>query len=162
MQKKQSSIIVIIAVTILLAACDYVTDIIADMPPATPDEMPPFVVTKPVIEITGRNNYFSYAGIVFKFLNHTEKYIDRITVSFMLFDQKTQAGPFIGNNRFELSKWDFLFPHENKEIIISLDKYIYIAPTEPYIIDFFYISEVHYIDGSVWQDTYGKYRVRAI
>ena len=157
---KRSMGAMIIAITALFMACDNVTGIIADMPPGTATEVPPFVITKPVFEIMGRANHFNYAGIVFRFLNHAEDHVDRITVSFMLFDPKTQSSPFIGTNRFEISKWDFVFPQENKEIIISLDQYIYIAPTEPYIIDFFYISEIHYVDGGVWQDKNGKYRVR--
>ena len=152
----------IIAITVLFMACENATAIIADLPPATAMEAPPFVITKPVFEIYGRTNYFNYAGIVFKFLNHSEEHIERITVSFMIFDPITQTSPFITSNKFEISKWDFVFPHENKEIIISLDRYIYIAPTEPYIIDFFYVSEVHYVDGRVWLDKNGKYRVRGI
>ena len=173
---KQSSGAITIAIAVLLTACgvitdmydeildvyDEVTDIIADIPPKTPTEIPPFVITKPVFEIVERTNYFRYAGIVFKFLNMTEEYVDRITVSFMLFDPKTQSSPFITTNKFEISKWDFIFPHENKEIIISLDKYIYIAPAEPYLIDFFYISEIHYLNGTIWQDKNGIYRIRCI
>jgi hypothetical protein len=78
----------------------------------------------------------------------------------MLFDSKINGSPVIGSNKFELTKLDFVAPEENKEILISLDRFIHIAPTEPYIIDFFYISEIHYINGNVWQDKFGKYRVR--
>ena len=176
MRIKRSSIAFILTVAVLLTACNIITDIydqisdvyvditdiVADMPPTTPAEIPPFVITKPVFETIERTNHFKYAGIVFKFLNMTDKYIDKITVSFMLFDPKTQSSPFITTNKFEISKWDFVFPNENKEIIISFDKYIHIAPTEPYLIDFFYISEIHYLDGAVWQDKNGKYRVRGI
>ena len=162
MRIRQSSGAIIMAVIILLMACDGLSELIADMPPATPTEVPPFVITRPVFEISERTNYFKYAGIVFKFLNHAGEHVDRITVSFMLFDPKTQSNPFFSTNKFEISKWDFVFPNENKEIIISLDQFIYIAPTEPYEIDFFYISEIHYVDGSVWQDKNGKYRIRGI
>ena len=158
--------IVIIVIMIMFifpfTACGNITEIIADMPPATISEVPPFVITKPVFEIIGRTNHFNYAGLVFNFQNHAEDHVERITVSFMLFDIKTQSSPFITNNKFEITKWDFVFPNENKEIIISLDQYIYIAPTEPYIIDFFYISEIHYVSGRLWQDKNGKYRVRSV
>ena len=153
---------IIIAIAFLLSVCDGLAGIILDMPPTTPDERPPFVISNPVFEIAERTNYFRYAGIAFKFLNQGEKHIDRITVSFMLFDAKTQSNPFITSNKFEISKWDFVSPNENKEIIISMDPYIYIAPSEPYLIDFFYVSEIHYLDGSVWQDKNGKFRVRGI
>jgi hypothetical protein len=122
--------------------------------------MPPFVITKPVMEISERPYQYTYAGIAFKLLNNSEEHIDRINVIFMLFDSKTQGSPFIGNNRFEISKLDRVYPGENKEILISLDQYIYIAPTEPYLIDFFYISEIHYTNGGIWEDKKGKYRVR--
>ena len=157
---KLSIVAMIAALAVLFMACENVMGIIADTPPATAKETPPFVITKPQFEITERRNHFNYAGIVFKFLNLAEEHVDRITVSFMVFDPKTQSNPLITTNKFEISKWDFVFPHENKEIIISLDQYIHIAPTEPYIIDFFYVSEIHYIDGSVWQDKNGKYMVR--
>ena len=151
--------IIISAAAILFIACDALSLVIADIPPA-PQDIPPFVITKPVMETSGRPNYYTYAGIVFKFLNKAEEQIDRTAVSFMLFDSKTQGSPFIGNNRFEITRWDMVSPGENKEIFISLDQYIYTAPTDPYLIDFFYVSEIHYTGGRVWEDKQGKYRVR--
>ena len=160
MKKKQNSIIIFSIMIMLLSACDDMSGIIIDMPPSSSGQLPPFVITKPVFEIIERPYYFNYAGIVFKFLNQNQEAVERITVSFMLFDQRTQGSPFVGNNKFEIIKWDIVHPDENKEIIISLDGFIHIAPTEPYLIDSFYISEIHYVNGSVWQDKYGKYKVR--
>ena len=154
------SILLAACVMACLIACENPTWIIADAPPATPSEIPPFVITKPVVEITERTNYFKCAGIVFKFLNNAEEPITKIKVSFMLFDTKTQSSPFIGSNVFEITKWEFVAPGENKEICISLDQFIYIAPNEPYLIDFFYVAEIHYTDENIWFDQYGKYRVR--
>jgi len=128
--------------------------------PVVQPGVPPFVISKPVVETYERINSFKYAGIVFKYLNNSERYVEKIKICFMLFDTKTQTSPFIGSNKFEITKHDFISPGENREISISLDQYIYIAPAEPYLIDFFYISEISYIDGAIWQDTYGKYRVR--
>ena len=149
-----------LAIMVFLSACEGMTGIIMDLPPSEPGEVPPFVITKPIFEIVERPYYFKYAGLTFKFYNQAAKIVDRITVSFLLFDQRTQDSPFIGSNKFEIAKWDTVLPGENMEIIISLDQFIHIAPTEPYLIDFFYIYEIQYIDGSVWQDIYGKYRVR--
>jgi hypothetical protein len=143
-----------------LIACDGMDQFIADLPPSTPLEIPPFVITKPVMEISERPYQYNYAGIVFKLLNKSGEHIDRITVSFMLFDTNTNGSPFIGNKRFEIAKFDLVYPGENKEIFISLDHYIYTAPTEPYLIDFFYISEIHYTNGGIWEDKEGRYRVR--
>jgi hypothetical protein len=151
---------IVLVAAMLFIACDGVIGIIADLPPTSPQEAPPFVITKPVMEISERVNYYTYAGIAFKFLNNADEHIDRITTSFMLFDAKTQGSPFIGNNRFEITKYDMIFPGENKEVFISLDRYIYTAPSEPYVIDFFYVSEIHYTNGGTWADRQGKYRVR--
>jgi len=149
-----------ITAAMFFIACDDLSLVISDWPPATPQGMPPFVITKPVMEIGERPNHYTYAGLAFKFLNNSGEHIDRITVSFMLFDAKTQGSPFIGNNKFEITKLDMVLPGENREIFISLDHYIYTAPTEPYLIDFFYVSEIHYLNGSTWEDKQGKYRVR--
>jgi hypothetical protein len=182
---KESKPVLLLLMVILFMACENPGWIIADLPPvaqptttppvttppvttqpattqpnAVQPGVPPFVISKPVVEINGRINSFKYAGIVFKFLNNSERYVEKVIISFMLFDAKTQMSPFIGSNKFEITKYDFIAPGENKEMSISLDHYIYIAPAEPYLIDFFYISEIHYIDGAVWQDPYGKYRVR--
>jgi len=125
-------------------------------------EAPPYVITKPVCEISERTYVFTYAGLSFKFLNGSGKTVNRITVSFMLFDAKTLTNPFIGSNIFEISKLDLILPDENREILISLDGYIYTAPTEPYLIDYFYISEISYTDGSVWQDKFGIYNTGTV
>lgn len=160
MKKTYIGIIIILMIPIFIMACDDVSGVIIDMPPSPSDESPPFVITRPVFEIIERPYYFNYAGIVFKFLNQDKEAVEKITVSFMLFDERTQDKPFFGSNQFEISRTDLVFPEENKEIIISLDKFIHIAPTEPYLIDSFYVSKIHYINGSVWQDKYGKYKVR--
>ena len=160
MWKQCISGLTIIAVLSLFASCEGMTGIIMDLPPSEPGEVPPFVITRPVFEIVERPYYFKYAGITFKFYNQAAKTVDKITVSFLLFDQRTQDSPFIGSNKFEIAKWDIVQPNENREIILSLDQFIHIAPTEPYLVDFFYIYEIHYADGSVWQDKYGKYGVR--
>ena len=160
MKKLRSGAALVFLLIVLFASCEGVTGIVADLPPTPQEELPPFVITRPVFEIVERPYYFRYAGIVFKFLNQSTKIVDKITVSFLLFDPKTNASPFIGSNKFEIAKWDTVLPNENREIIIALDQFIYIAPSEPYLIDFFYIYEIHYVDGSVWQDKYGKFRVR--
>ena len=160
MRKQLISAIIILAMPVLFSACEGVTGIIVDVPPSSAWELPPFVITRPAFEVVERPYLFKFAGLAFKFLNKDQKIVDRITVSFLLFDQRTQDNPFIGSNKFEITKWDIVFPNENKEIIISLDQFIYIAPREPYLVDFFYVSEIHYVDGSVWQDKYGKFRVR--
>ena len=161
MKKRYNGNIIILLIATFFMACDEAPGIIVDMPPSPTGELPPFVITKPVFEIVERPYYFNYAGIVFKFLNQGHEIVEKITVSFLLFDQRTLDSPFVGSNKFEITRWDLVHREENKEIIISLDGFIHIAPTEPYLIDYFYISEVHYVNGRVWRDKYGKYRIRS-
>ena len=149
-----------VLILLTLTACADMGGIITDIPPATPEEIPPFVITKPTFEINGRPFQFNYSGVVFSFLNTRMEIVQSITVSFRIFDQRTQSSPFIGTNKFEITKMELIHPDERKEIIISLDPYIYIAPTEPFLIDFFYISRIDYVSGRFWEDKYGKYRVR--
>ena len=160
MRAGKNSIIIFLILAALLTACDGLAGILADWPPVTSDESPPFVITRPVFEIYARPNCFTYAGMIFNFLNKTQENIDSITVSFMLFGAETRDRSVFGGKKFEIVKLEPVLPGENKELIISIDRFIYIAPTEPYIIDMFYISEIHYANGSVWKDTYGKYMVR--
>jgi hypothetical protein len=122
-------------------------------------ESPPFTITTPLCELAGYSSEFTHAGISFYFQNKSDKNIDSITVSFMLFDAKTQANPFFGSNLFEIKKFAFISPGENIKIILSLDTFIYITPTEPYLIDFFYISKIEYADGSIWEDKHGTYGI---
>ena len=154
------NMLIILLFVIMLGSCDNMAGVIVDIPPPSSKELTPFVITRPVFETTGRPYGFNYAGVVFKFLNQNQEAVEKITVSFMLFDQKTQNNPFIGTNKFEIAKWEMIYPDENKEIIISLDKFIHIAPAEPYLIDSFFISEISYVNGGSWQDKNGKYRVR--
>ena|GEM_PF-2350674 len=160
MQIKKISFTMQILLISVLISCTELNGIIVDLPPSTPDEIPPFVITRPVFEISERPFHFNYSGVVFNLFNTGPEVIDTITVSFRVFDQRTQSSPFLGTNKFEITKLELIHPNESKEIIISLDRFIYIAPTEPYIIDFFYVSRIDYVDGKVWEDKYGKFRVR--
>jgi hypothetical protein len=147
---------------VLLSSCDNIAEGVVGIDGGTAQNLPapPYVITKPVFEITERIDYFHYAGVVFNFKNTAAKQVDKITVSFTLFDPETQLSPFIGSNVFKITKLIEVLPGENKEIIISLDPYIYIAPDEPYLIDSFYIAAIHYTDGSNWEDKIGLYRVQ--
>ena len=146
-----NSLLIIIALAALFFGCDNFI-----MNP------PPFVITGPICELAEHPYAYRYAGISFNLMNNSEKTINRIKVSFMLFDAKTQSNPFIGNNVFEITKLDLILPNENREIIISLDQYIHIAPSDPYLVDFFYISEIKYSDNTIWKDKYGTYNTGTV
>ena len=147
---------VLLIILNVLVSCEYINEKAQSF--STLPESPPFVITRPVCEINERQGYYKYAGIWFNYLNTSSVAVDEVTVSFMLYDSKTSENPFIGSNRFAITKLDILPPNVNKEIYISLDQYIYIAPVNPYLVDFFYISKIHFTDGSSWEDKYGLFK----
>jgi hypothetical protein len=125
--------------------------------PNDPLYSPPYVVTRPECIIGERLNYYQFAGLEFSLLNTGGKDISRITVSFMLFDAVTEKSPFFGTNLFRLTILGTVYPNERYDYVISLDPYIYQSPSEPYIVDHFYIAEIVYSDGTSWRDDYGMY-----
>ncbi|MDR1105018.1 MAG: hypothetical protein LBL44_01550 [Treponema sp.] len=125
-------------------------------------DFPPYVITVPVFAVGERAGYYSYAGVEFEFFNTTAKNVSQVTVSFMLFDSETGQSPFIGSNLFNFTLNGTVGPNEKTEHIIPFDAYLYTAPSEPYVIDFFYIAQIVYADGSVWSDTYGIYHTGSL
>jgi len=152
--------IIILTVVLLLTSCIDMGGIVMDIPPSSPGELPPFVISRPVFETTGRPAQFNFAGISFQFLNQGNEIVESITVSFLLFDARTLENPFLGSNRFLITRRETLFPNLVNDVFISLDRFIHVAPSEPFLIDFFYIYEIRYVDGTVWQDHHGRFRVR--
>jgi hypothetical protein len=75
----------------------------------------------------------------------------------MVYDAETKRSPFIGSNTIKVTHNGTVAPGEKILFITSLDPYTHIAPSKPYIIDFFYISRIEYSDGSAWEDKYGVY-----
>jgi hypothetical protein len=147
---------------LLLTAISLLAALLPSCEGIIPDT-PPYIITTPVCRLSYGSSYdFTYAGISFSFMNKSEKTVDSVTACFTLFDSKTQSNPFTGGNVFEITKLVIVPPGENSEIVLSLDSFIHIAPSEPYLIDFFYISEIHYTDDSTWKDGNGTYSVRVL
>jgi hypothetical protein len=128
----------------------------------TADSSPPYVITKPVSYCAERAGYYLYAGVEFTFLNTASKTVSDVAVSFMVFDRETQRTPFIGSNIIKTSFSGAIAGGQAKDFIISLDPYVYVAPEEPYLIDFFYISRIKYDDGSAWEDRNGIYHTEGM
>lgn len=118
---------------------------------------PPFVLSRPECYIEERAGYYVFAGVEFDFLNTGSKSIAEIDVSFMIYDAETQRSPCAGSNIIRVRFRGSVQAGEKKRFIVSLDPYIYAAPRSPYIIDFFYIPEIIYQDGSTWADKAGVY-----
>jgi len=122
---------------------------------------PPYVITKPESVAGAQSGYFEFAGINFDFYNKCNKDIRRIIVSFIVYDSETETNPLIGSNVITVNYDGYISAGERKSLVISLDQYIYTAPEDPFLIDFFYVKEIVYTDGSSWSDPTGTYYTRS-
>jgi len=122
---------------------------------------PPYAITKPV-SVTGiKAGYYSLAGIEFTIYNETEKEIQAIGVSCMIYDAETKKNPLIGSNSLHFNSRMLIPPNGSQALALSLDPYVYSVPKTPWLIDFMYISSIDYSDGSSWQDSTGTYYSRS-
>jgi len=109
--------------------------------------------------IGGNEDYYQIAGIVFTLYNTSGKAMERVEVRCMVFDEETKRNPFIGRNVIQAEFNEVIESGEKKELIIPLDRYMYLIPEKPYLIDHFFIREVRFSDGSVWEDKIGAYKI---
>ncbi len=119
----------------------------------------PYVIDNPRVELGTVEGKYNFAGMHFSLCNESSKTIEDFTMSFMLYDSDGN-NPFVGSNCVvSKCKWN-IAGGALIDFIISLDPYISTAPDEPYQIDYIYIREIHYTDGSSWKDPFGMYCVR--
>ena len=116
----------------------------------------PYLISEPKVEIAEKDDFFKYAGVIFSLYNKSDKDIESFTVSFMIYDSDGN-NPLIGSNCIVAKcNWN-LRASFSSEFIISLDDYISKVPEEPFKVDFIYIREIKYSDGSSWKDPYGMF-----
>ena len=121
----------------------------------------PYVLANPHVELGSCEEKHNFAGLYFSLFNGSEKNIDEFTVSYMLYDSDGN-NPFVGSNSFvSKCKWD-LRAGGMVDFVIDLDSYLSVVPDEPYLVDFMYVREISYSDGSSWKDPYGMYCVREV
>jgi hypothetical protein len=125
-----------------------------------PEEIP-YIISKPSCVIGTRDNFYQFIGVEFNFANTAGKTVSSVYISFMVFDADNSENPLAGSNLIKRSYSGSIPAQSTKEMIISLDKYIYTVPDKPYLIDFFYIAEIQYENGSSWSDPQGIYYVRS-
>lgn len=119
----------------------------------------PYIISNPHVEIGSLEEKYTFAGMHFSLFNESEKTISAFTLSFLLYDSDGN-NPFIGSNCI-VSRCDWKIPADtNTEFIINLDSYISSVPSDPYIVDYIYIREILYTDGSSWKDPFGMYCIR--
>ena len=119
----------------------------------------PYVLDNPHVELGQVEDKYNFAGMHFSLYNESGKTIDNFTMSFMLYDSDGN-NPFIGSNCVvSRCKWP-VQPGSVCDFVISLDQYLSSVPDEPYTLDYIYLREIHYSDGSSWKDPFGMYCVR--
>lgn len=124
-------------------------------------EIAPYVISKLECKMGMLEGYYSFGCVQFDFFNASNKDVSEILVSCIVYDTKTKKNPFIGTNFLKNSFSGNIIRQENKTLILSLDQYIFVVPDEPYLIDFFSISKIIYIDGTSWEDKNGFYFTRS-
>lgn len=121
----------------------------------------PYVIANPRVELGKLDGTHEFAGAYFTLFNDSEKTISKYTLSFLLYDEEGN-NPFIGSNCVVEKISAEELPHESKDFVVSLDSYLSTVPDAPYEIDFIYLREILYADGSVWSDPFGMYAVKEV
>lgn len=145
--RRIKSLITGLALTMVLSACVLFPEI----------EAPPYVISDLSCKVGQVSGYYNYAGIEFDFYNKNNNTIRGFDVSCMVFDATTGTNPFMSSNIVKVAFTGNLSGESAGHFIISLDPYMYTAPLDPYIIDYFYIVKIYYSDGSTWEDNFGTY-----
>lgn len=99
---------------------------------------------------------YEIAGLEFSFLNKSNKAVKSFTLVFYFFDEDGNA-PAVGSNNVVLEIVGNVGCGRLEEDCISLDKFLYEIPEEPYVLDYMYVSRIVYEDGSEWTDPFGVY-----
>lgn len=119
----------------------------------------PYLIADAAFELGASEKEYEFAGTRFTFHNGSSKDVSSFTVSFMLYDSDGN-NPFIGSNNV-VEKVDGGVPGgSSKSVVIPMDDYLTVVPDEPYKIDFMYVREIVYSDGSEWSDPFGMYCAR--
>ena len=121
----------------------------------------PYLIENPRVEIGAKEGICEFAGAYFTVYNDSDKNIQEYTVSFLLYDDEGN-NPFIGSNCVVEKISTEENPHESKNAAVCLDSYLSVVPDEPYKIDFMYLREIKYSDGSVWSDPFGMFAVKEV
>lgn len=121
----------------------------------------PYVISNPRVEIGAFEDKYHFAGMHFSLFNDSQKNIDSFTFSFMLYDSDGN-NPFIGSNCI-VSKCEWSQGSDSiTDYVISLDSYVSQIPTDGFVIDYLYLREINYSDGTSWKDPYGMFCVREV
>ena len=120
------------------------------------------------IEVSGENSGLrkqnAGQGLFFTFQNFSEQTVTAITVCYKVcLSEASRESSFEDENLFECNSsscavFRSCIPQGCSEsFIISLDDCFYEESEHVLQVDFIYVSEIQYADGSVWKDVYGTF-----
>lgn len=119
---------------------------------------PPFVYGDAVIRIGEVGGYQERIGLTFSLHNKTDAAINRIQVTFKLYDEQGLAIPEFGQNEINNYLDCEFAAGSDQTFITSLDEFFYFMPSGNYVAEDFHIPYVSFSDGTVWRDSYDLYR----
>ncbi len=97
---------------------------------------------------------YEICGVDFFLINQSDKDIRKINVVFFLFDQDGEPAYECRNKISVVTELD-IDAGESCNFIMSLDNFMNVIPSDPLLVDYLYLAEIEYEDGSVWQDPLG-------
>ncbi len=116
----------------------------------------PYEISEACVKLGEFENEHALAGMHFSFLNDFGKDIESFTVSFMIYDSEGK-NPFACSNCIVARCERFVQSGEEIDVVIDLDSYVSGVAEESYIVDFVFVREICYSDGSRWRDPYGMF-----
>lgn len=112
----------------------------------------PYIHSKPIMSLEKNPENYLIAGIIFEYINKTDKTVEEINLMFTCSDSSGKTIPLSkGNPVFARSKQK-VYPFCKTTFVISLDQVIKTIPTEEWILEPFIITQILYSDGSKWED----------
>jgi len=119
----------------------------------TPSNNVPYMVSGDFVMEEASEDY-SVCGIDLTIFNQSEKNISNFSIVFFLFDKDGEPARECSNRiAFDIQK--IISSGESFNKCISLDKYMITFPEEELFVDYLYVSQIVYEDGSTWEDPYG-------
>lgn len=105
-------------------------------------------------KIDMKNENSTVCNVELNFYNKSEKIVNEFTVVFYIFDSE---GELISSNKnnivFSIKK--NISSNESYECLVNVDDYFSSNQDDEYFLDYLYVSQIKYSDGSEWQDSFG-------
>ena len=120
---------------------------------------PEFTVSTPVYKSAEEDDRCMTGGVYFDFYNRSETDVVFLEVRMNVYESDTGKAAFLQGAQITSESEVYVKAGEKRNMCISLDSYITVAPKAPYVIDQFYVRRIVYSDGSEWRDDAGLYAI---